>query len=187
MMSYYAHHGFKDFVLCLGYRADAIRDYFLNYQETISNDFVLSGGARDIELLNEDISDWRIAFVDTGLRSNIGERLHAVRDLLDGEEAVMANYSDGLSDLPVNLYVDEFMKRDETGCFLSVPPTRYGFHLVESGDQDRVEAFHRMIHDRKLISDSYEGFWHCTDTFNDKQVLEDLDAEGGAPWQIWKK
>ena len=112
LMSYYAHFGFKDFILCLGYRADAIKDYFLNYQETISNDFVLTGGGRQIELLNEDISDWRITFVDTGLHANIGERLLAVRDFLDGEEMFMANYSDGLSDLPLRQYVDDFMAVD---------------------------------------------------------------------------
>ena len=223
LMSYYAHHGFKDFVLCLGYRADAIKDYFLNYQETISNDFVLSGGGRDVELLSEDISDWRITFVDTGLHANIGERLLAVRDFLDGEEVFLANYSDGLSDLPLLQYVKDFEKRDETACFLSVSPTSYGFHLVEAGRNDVVdriqfvgdskvringgffifrqgifdymrpgeelveEPFHRMIADQQLIAYPYEGFWHCMDTFKDKQVLEDLEAQGEAPWQLWKK
>ena len=66
LMRYYAHFGHKDFILCLGYRGDLIKDYFLNYNECASNDFVLSEGGRKIELFNDDISDWRITFVDTG-------------------------------------------------------------------------------------------------------------------------
>ena len=79
LMRYYAHFGHKDFILCLGYRGDLIKEYFLNYKEWLSNDFVLSGGGADVQLLSSDIDDWRITFVDTGTNSNIGERLRAVR------------------------------------------------------------------------------------------------------------
>ena len=84
LMRYYAHFGHKDFILCLGYRGDLIREYFLNYNECMSNDFVLSEGGRKIELLRSDIEDWRITFVDTGLHSNIGQRLLRVRQYLRG-------------------------------------------------------------------------------------------------------
>ncbi len=66
VMKYYAHFGHKDFILCLGHRADAIKNYFLNYNECASNDFILSGGAKNLELLHSDIHDWRITFADTG-------------------------------------------------------------------------------------------------------------------------
>ena len=79
VMKYYAHFGHRDFILCLGYKADVIKDYFLHYEETLSNDFVLNGGAKEIQLLHRDIDDWRITFVDTGTSSSIGERLLAVR------------------------------------------------------------------------------------------------------------
>ena len=92
-MAYYAHYGHKDFILCLGYRAEAIKEYFLNYDETLSNDFVLSKGGSKVELLSSDIDDWTIRFVDTGLHSNIGMRLKAVQEHLEGEEVFMANYS----------------------------------------------------------------------------------------------
>ena len=101
-MRYYAHYGHKDFVLCLGYRGDQIREYFLNYNECLSNDFVMSEGGRKIELLTSDIQDWRITFVETGLHSNIGQRLLRVREHLDGEEEFLANYADGLTDLPLD-------------------------------------------------------------------------------------
>ena len=99
LMKYYAHFGFRDFILCLGYRADYIKNYFLTYNECMSNDFTLSDGGRKLELLKSDISDWRITFVDTGLNSNIGQRLKAVEAHLAGEDYFLANYSDGLSDL----------------------------------------------------------------------------------------
>ena len=73
VMKYYAHFGHKDFILCLGYKGDAIKEYFLNYNECMANDFVMTGGRRHVEPLQKDISDWRITFVDTGISSNIGE------------------------------------------------------------------------------------------------------------------
>src|SRR5262249_39387717 len=75
VMKYYAHFGHRDFILCLGYRADTIKDYFLNYDETHSNNFTMTRGGRDIALESSDLDEWRITFVDTGLTSNIGQRL----------------------------------------------------------------------------------------------------------------
>ena len=86
LMRYYAHFGHKDFILCLGYRGDLIREYFLNYNECLSNDFVLADGGKKIELLTRDLDDWRITFVDTGLQSNIGQRLQRVRKHLGDVE-----------------------------------------------------------------------------------------------------
>ena len=94
VMRYYAHYGHTDFVLCLGYGASAVKDFFLSYDETRSNDFVLDGGERQVELFKTDISDWRITFVDTGLHSAIGERLRRVRRFVEGEEMFLANYAD---------------------------------------------------------------------------------------------
>jgi glucose-1-phosphate cytidylyltransferase len=75
VMKYYAHYGHKDFILCLGYKADVIKKYFLEYDECVTNDFVLSKGGKNVKLLANDIQDWNIMFVDTGLASNIGQRL----------------------------------------------------------------------------------------------------------------
>ena len=108
VMRYYAHFGHRDFILCLGYRGDAIKDYFLHYNEAVSNDFVLSDGGRQIELLSSDIADWRITFADTGLDTTIGERLRRVRHHLEGEEIFLANYGDTLTDAPLDRLVEEF-------------------------------------------------------------------------------
>lgn len=134
LMKYYAHYGHTDFILCLGYRADAIKKFFLTYEETSSNDFVLSNGGREIALMNRDISDWRITFADTGVNSNIGQRLMAVRNYLDGEEMFLANYADGLTDMHLPSVVDRFVTGGKIANFVSVRPN-LSFHAVSS-DQD---------------------------------------------------
>lgn len=134
LMRYYAHYGHNDFILCLGYGGDAIKNYFLNYSETLSNDFVLSKGGREIRLYNNDIEDWTISFIDTGLHSNIGQRLKAVEPLLEGEPAFMANYADGLSDLHLPLYLDHFYRHQPIATFVCVQPSQ-SFHVV-SMDQN---------------------------------------------------
>ena len=100
-MKYYAHFGHKDFILCLGYKGNCIKDYFLHYDESVSNDFVWSQGGKKIQFMNRDIDDWTITFVETGANATIGERLKAVEPYLQGEEMFLANYGDGLSDLPL--------------------------------------------------------------------------------------
>lgn len=132
LMKYYAHFGHKDFILCLGWQGNVIKDYFLNYNECVSNDFVLSGGDR-VHLLRSDISDWTITFVDTGLNSNLAQRLTAVRSHLEGEECFLANYSDGLTDLHLPALIDQFQRSDSIATFLGVRP-RLSFHLMDSDD-----------------------------------------------------
>jgi glucose-1-phosphate cytidylyltransferase len=139
LMKYYAHYGFKDFILCLGYRADYIKNYFLTYNECVSNDFTLSDGGRKLELLASDISDWRITFVDTGLNSNIGMRLKAVEKHLAGEDLFLANYSDGLTDLDLNDQLAHFYSHGKIASFVSVKPN-LSFHLVNADERGRVMA-----------------------------------------------
>ena len=91
LMKYYCYFGHRDFVLCLGYKGEMIKEYFTNYNEWLSNDFVFSNGGRRVKLLAKDISEWQITFVDTGLRSSIGERFRRVRHLLADEDVFLAN------------------------------------------------------------------------------------------------
>jgi glucose-1-phosphate cytidylyltransferase len=144
VMKYYAHFGHRDFILCLGHKGDVIKDYFLNYNECRSNDFVLSEGGQRIELLRKDIDDWRITFVDTGTNANIGERLMAVQPFLRDEEVFLANYSDGLSDFPLPLMIDEFMRSDNVATFLSVRPNTT-FHFVNRRDDGRVTSIDDVL------------------------------------------
>ncbi|MFZ0634787.1 MAG: sugar phosphate nucleotidyltransferase [Candidatus Acidiferrales bacterium] len=131
LMKYYAHFGHKDFILCLGYRGDAIKEYFLNFNECVSNDFVLSSGGAKLELLNRDIQDWTITFAETGANSNIGQRLRAIERYVKDEPVFLANYSDGLTDLHFPTYLDCAMKQNKVASFVSVKPN-LSYHLVQS-------------------------------------------------------
>jgi len=128
VMRYYAHFGHTDFILCLGYGAQHIKDYFLNYRETASNDFVMRKG--EVELLGSDVDDWTITFVNTGMDTPIGERLRRVRPYVDGEEMFMANYADVLTDLPLDDMVEKFVAAGATAALLAVPP-QAAFHCVQ--------------------------------------------------------
>jgi len=142
VMKYYAHFGHKDFVLCLGYQADVIKKYFLNYDECITNDFVLSKGGKDLQLLNQDIEDWSITFVDTGLSSNIGMRLKAVEKHLT-DDVFLANYTDGLSDVPLAEVIEFFKQSGKIACFVSVKP-KASFHLIQSDDAGVVKGIEHI-------------------------------------------
>jgi glucose-1-phosphate cytidylyltransferase len=143
LMRYYAHYGHKDFILCLGYRGDLIKEFFLNYNECISNDFMLSKGGKEIHLFESDIHAWNISFAETGLHSNIGQRLCAVRKYLDGDEAFLANYGDGLSDLPLQEYIDLSLSKDTIANFVCVR-TWHSFHAVSTDGQGIVTDFGRV-------------------------------------------
>ncbi|MGO9082276.1 MAG: glucose-1-phosphate cytidylyltransferase [Streptosporangiaceae bacterium] len=133
VMRYYAHFGHTDFVLCLGYGASAVKDFFLNYDETGSNDFVLENGAREVKLFSTDISDWRITFVDTGLNSPIGERLRRVRRFVDGEPMFMANYADVLTNAQLPDMIERFQASGAVASLLAVPP-QSSHHVVDIAD-----------------------------------------------------
>src|SRR6202043_1088563 len=92
VMQYYSQYGHDDFILCLGYKANVIKDYFLNYRQTANSDCVISEFGKKVEILGDRPPDWRVALVDTGAWRNIGERLVAVRHLVQDEEMFLANY-----------------------------------------------------------------------------------------------
>src|SRR5450432_998950 len=190
LMKYYSHYGHNDFILCLGYGADIIKQSFLDYNECVSNDFVLSDGGKKVELLRKDIEDWRI------------------------------NYVDGLTDLVLPHEIDYFLAKKKVACFLGVTPTasfhtvsveadgsvsgishiassgrlinggffvfrQEVFNYINEGEDLVDEPFRRLIAERQLITYPHGGFWACMDTFKEKQQLEDLHASGHAPWRIW--
>jgi glucose-1-phosphate cytidylyltransferase len=154
VMKYYAHYGHNDFILCLGHRGDVIKQYFLNYDECLSNDFTLSKGGRDLQLRSRDIEDWRITFVDTGINANIGQRLKAVEPYLEGEEMFMANYSDGLSDLPLPEYLTYFRDQQRVGSFLCVRPNQT-FHVVSLTQEGVVSGIRHVADAGVWINGGY--------------------------------
>jgi glucose-1-phosphate cytidylyltransferase len=171
VMKYYACFGHKDFILCLGHRADAIKDYFLHYDEAVSNDFVLSGGGRHVELISSDIEDWKITFVDTGLNASVGERLKVVEPYLAGEEYFLANYSDGLTDLDLNRYIEHVKPLGKALSFLSVRPA-LTFHVVTADDDGCVRAITPMSETDVWVN---AGYFLChQDVFQYLHAGEDL-------------
>jgi glucose-1-phosphate cytidylyltransferase len=154
VMKYYARFGHNDFILCLGYKADVIKDYFLNYDEALSNDFVLQGGAGNVQLLQSDIDDWRITFVDTGMKTNIGGRLRAVREHLAGEEMFLANYADTLTDAPISDVVAQVKNSNAVASFLAVRPSQ-SFHVIDMDDTGQVESIRDVQTTNTRINGGY--------------------------------
>jgi glucose-1-phosphate cytidylyltransferase len=157
LMRYYAHFGHKDFVLCLGYHGHMIREFFLKYNECLSNDFVMSGGGKKIELLTSDIQDWRITFVDTGLHANIGQRLLRVRKHLQDEPMFMANYADALTDLPLDDHIAKFQATDAVGSFAAVR-TSQSFHSVQYDRDGWVTSMGRIADTEFWVNGGYFVF-----------------------------
>ncbi len=157
LMKYYAHFGFTDFVLALGHQGDVIKRFFLDYEETVSNDFVMSEGGRQIDMLSTDIQDWSITFVDTGTNAQVSDRLIALRKHLEGEEMFLANYADGLTDLPLDHYVDKFMASDATAQFLIVEPP-LSYHRVSTDDAGVVTAIEPIVGSGLYINGGYFAF-----------------------------
>jgi len=154
LMKYYAHYGHKDFILCLGYKGEMIKDYFLNYDPYVSQDVVMTRGGRNIEPQVSDIDDWRIRFVETGLHSNIGERLRAVQPFVADDEVFLANYSDQLSDIPLPDYLDAFEASGALAGFVSVRPSQ-SFHSVTVGPDRLVKSIDPVSESDLWINGGY--------------------------------
>jgi glucose-1-phosphate cytidylyltransferase len=154
IMRYYAHFGHTEFILCLGYGAHAVKDYFLNYRETGSNDFVLTKGGQNVHMLETDISNWTITFIDTGIDTAIGERLRRVRPYLEDDEMFLANYGDVLTDAPMNDLIDEFSRSDAVGSLLAVKP-QDSFHVVDLTEGDQVTGLTAVADMSMCINGGY--------------------------------
>ena len=159
VMKYYAHFGHTEFILALGYKADHVKNYFINYNEALSNDFVLTRGGTELRLLNRDIDDWSITFVDTGLSASIGQRLRAVQPICESDVWINAGF---------------FAFKQEV------------FDAIGPGEDLVYEPFERLMRREQLVAYRYKGFWTAMDSFKDKQQLDDMYESGHAPWEVWK-
>lgn len=174
VMKYYAHYGHKDFILCLGYKADVIKNYFLNYNEYTSSDFTMSNGGKKLLLKQSDIADWTISFIDTGLRSNIGQRLKSVEPHLEGEEMFLANYADGLTNLPLSGMIDYFKRSGKIACFVCTKPSQT-FHVISMNDDNIIRTIQYVKDTDILINGGY--FIFRKEIFNYIQKGEELVVE----------
>jgi glucose-1-phosphate cytidylyltransferase len=198
LMKYYAHFGHKDFILCLGYKGNCIKDYFLHYDESASNDFVWSEGGKKIDYLSRDIDDWKITFVETGASSNIGERLKAVEPYLNGQDVFLAKAVASMLLVHPTASFD-IVNSSPEGMVTEVRPLTHTdiwinggffvmrkeiFNYIQPGEELVRQPFQRLIEQKSLLAYRYNGFWECMDTFKDKQRLDELNL-GAAPWKVW--
>jgi glucose-1-phosphate cytidylyltransferase len=171
VMKYYAHFGFTDFVLCLGYKAEVIKQFFLTYNEALANDFVLSEGGAKVHLLKTDIHNWNITFVNTGLHSSIGERL---RHLLRDDEMFLANYGDTVTDVDLHAMIDDVKTSGAKGSFVAVKPN-YSFHVVAVNDDGRVRGISDVTKSDMWINGGY--FVMRSEVLDDLRPGEELVEE----------
>lgn len=177
VMEYYSNHGHTDFILCMGYKASVIKDFFLNSRPQSFSDCVVSSGGQKVEVLGEQPQDWRVSLIDTGVWRNIGQRLWAVRQHVENEPMFLANYSDGLCDVDLSEMVARFERSDKVACFLAVrPPLTY--HLVDMDEDGDVRAFRSSQRADIWINGGYFIFRpEIFDYMNDGEelVLEPFD------------
>jgi glucose-1-phosphate cytidylyltransferase len=175
IMQYYSQYGHSDFVLCLGYKANVVKDFFLNYRAQSFADCVVSGFSGNVKLLNEQPGeDWRISLIDTGVWRNIGERLWAVKDHVQNEEMFLANYSDGLTDVNLSEMIDKFKKSGRVACFLAIrPPLTY--HLADIDVDGRIREFRTSDRSEIWINGGY--FLFRREIFNYIREGEELVLE----------
>jgi glucose-1-phosphate cytidylyltransferase len=140
IMSYYSHYGHHDFILCLGYQANIIKRYFLDLRPESYSDCVISGNGKHVEILGNERPAWRVTLADTGLHRNIGQRLLAVRHLVQNEEIFLANYSDALTDALLPDVLEDFKKSGKVACFLAIRPS-FNFHTTEFDEAGTVTRF----------------------------------------------
>lgn len=184
VMRIYASVGLEDFVLCLGRGADAIKAYFLEYEEALSNDFVLSGPGREIRLLQSHMDRWRVTFADTGRQAPVLQRLRAVRPLIGDDELFCASYGDVLTDAPLDEFLQDFRTRAEIAGVLAVRP-RDGAGLLALGSDGLVTSVHSLDQDDRWQAGGYFFFRRgIFDELVDDSMLEGLLPRLAAKGQL---
>ena len=202
IMQYYAFHGHTDFILCVGWKADIIRDYFSSPSEYVP-------------------SSWNVQIHDSGIEANIGQRLNSVQDLIEPGETFFANYADGVSDVPLDKLLEFHNFSGGVASFVSVQPKHNSFHVIDAdangevtlvypidntdvwmnggffvfsqsifdyigpGEELVEKPFEKLIAERQLFSYRHDGFWACMDTFKEKEMLDHMYSSGEAKWKIW--
>ncbi len=211
IMEHYAHFGFHDFVLCLGYLGEVIRTHF--------------GGAEtskteQVQFLLPSNTAINISLVDTGQNTMTGGRVQRIRELV-GNNDFLLTYGDGVSDVPID-DVMKFHQTHKAAMTLTAvrPPSRFGEVAVDStgyatsfnekpqasaglisggyfvcrptlfkylSERDdlvlEAEPMRQMAHERQLAAFTHEGFWQCMDTYRDWELLNDLAQRNQAPWR----
>jgi len=184
IMKLYAHYGFRDFVLCLGYRGNMIKEYFLNY-EAVNNDFTICLGCKHSITYHgaHKEQDFNVTLVDTGLETMTGGRVKRVEKTIDGD-TFMVTYGDGVADLDIQALLNFHYAHGRWVTVTSVRPiSRFGILDVEDGgrvlnfaEKPRVDGWANagfFVFNRRVF-DYLDGD-HC---ILEREPLERLSREG---------
>jgi glucose-1-phosphate cytidylyltransferase len=158
IMKIYAHYGLRDFILCLGYRGNMIKDYFLNY-EAMNNDVRICLGRQSrVEFMGaHQEQDFTVTLADTGLETMTGGRLHRVARYLEKDDLFLLTYGDGLSDVNIHKLIEFHKSHGKTATVTAVPPiSRFG--VLEAGAGGKVERFAEKPRANGLISAGFFVF-----------------------------
>ena len=197
IMKIYSAHGVNDFVICLGYKGQLIKEYFTKFDSAL----------------------WNIQLIDTGEHTMTGGRIKRIQKHID--DTFCLTYGDGLSDVDISGLISFHKEKKSTATLTAIhPPERFGvlslsgdyvteFHEKHSGGSSWInggffvfepEIFDNLRDDstilertpletlakeQKLTAFKHDGFWHPMDTLRDKKHLEKLWTSGKAPWKIW--
>jgi glucose-1-phosphate cytidylyltransferase len=132
IMKKFAKHGINDFIICLGYKGDVIKEYFLNFK-SYNSSVITNTASGEVIILDEGHEDWRVSLIDTGASANTGERLRQVQKYV-GKESFFFTYGDGLTDQDLLATASFHKEKGKLVTLTAVnPPARYGAVSVNSG------------------------------------------------------
>ena len=184
IMKIYAHHGFRDFVLCLGYRGNIIKEYFLNY-EAMNNDFTMRLGEKShIQCHGHHAEEgFKVTLADTGLDCQTGGRLAKVQKYLDGDTFLLT-YGDGLSDVNIRRLLEFHQSHGKIATVTSVPPiSRFG--MLDLAEEGGVRKFAEKPRTDGWMSAGFFAFQReffdylgADDCIMEREPLERLAGEG---------
>lgn len=197
IMKFYACQGFNDFILCLGYKGDQIKEYFKNEKE------------------------FKIKFVDTGLKSNKAERIKQIEEYITEDEFFVA-YGDDLSNVDIKKLLEYHKSQNKIVTLTAIRPySQFGilqfhenntitgfkekplldhwinggffvfnkqiFKYLKKGMELEKEVFEQLVKENQVLAFKHEGFWKCMNTFKDTLELNKIWEEDKAKWNLWEK
>lgn len=220
IMKCYSAQGYKNFILCLGYKGEQIRNFFLNYANH-SHDITLNLKLGQIITRDGNTEDWDITLVNTGQETQTGGRLNLVKKYLEKDPYFMATYGDGVSDIKIDALLDYHLSLAPIGTLTGIrASSKYGqvktdekgiathfaqYPILDDRINGGFMVFNREIFEhplmrmnaaiediiedltkqRKIAVFYHNGFWHCMDTPQHYEQLNNLWKSGNAPWKIW--
>jgi glucose-1-phosphate cytidylyltransferase len=183
IMNIYAHYGFTEFVICLGYKGYVIKEYFTNYFLHRS-DVTIDLSNNQLQIHKTSSEDWKITMVDTGKETMTGGRIKKIRNYVNNERFFLT-YGDGVGNIPIDTLLAFHLKNGKLCTVTSVQPTgRFG--VLTINDEDQVESFfEKRTSDTGWIN---AGFFVCEPSVFDyihgdstsweREPLETLAREG---------